>query len=61
LLCKSVTVLLFQLESISFNEDPCIEEFGISVGDKLEEVEARVLDAPQLIYKVSKLNGISYS
>jgi hypothetical protein len=27
----------------------------------LEEVEARVLDAPQLIYKVSKLNGISYS
>ena len=48
-------LVLLQVSSVNFNEDPCIREFGISVGDKFEEVAARILDAPQLQYSVSKL------
>jgi hypothetical protein len=49
-------LVLLQLRAVKFNEDPCVQEFGISVGGKFEEVEARILDAPQLEYNVSKLN-----
>jgi hypothetical protein len=52
----AVVLILLQLRAVRFNEDPCIQEFGISVGGKFEEVEARILDAPQLEYKVRKLN-----
>lgn len=54
LLC--VVLVLLQLRAVRFNEDPCVQEFGISVGGKFEEVEARILDAPQLEYSVSTLN-----
>lgn len=54
LLC--VVLVLLQLKAVRFNEDPCVKEFGISVGGKFEEVEARILDAPQLEYNVSTLN-----
>jgi eukaryotic translation initiation factor 2C len=40
------------LKSVGFNEDPCMREFGLSVSDQFEEVEARVLGTPQLQYKV---------
>jgi len=49
-------LVLLQLREVRFNEDPCVQEFGISVGGKFEEVEARILDAPQLEYNVSTLN-----
>jgi hypothetical protein len=53
--CCCVTILvLLQVRAVNLNKDPCIQEFGISVGGKFEEVEARILDAPQLQY-VSKL------
>jgi hypothetical protein len=48
-------LILLQVSSVNFDEDPCIKEFGISVGGKFEEVQARILDAPQLQYSVSKL------
>lgn len=54
LLC--VVLVLLQLKSVRFNEDPSVQEFGISVGGKFEEVEARILDAPRLEYSVSNLN-----
>jgi eukaryotic translation initiation factor 2C len=41
---------MFQLDSVKFNEDPCVREFGLSVSDRFEKVEARVLDAPVLEY-----------
>ena len=53
--CCVMVLVLLQLRAVSFNEDPGIQEFGISVGGKFEEVEARILDAPQLQYSVSKL------
>ena len=56
LLLLYVVLLLLQLRAVRFNEDPCVQEFGISVGGKFEEVEARILDAPQLEYNVSTLN-----
>ena len=56
LLCVCVVLVLLQLRTVRFNEDPCVQEFGISVGGKFEEVEARILDAPQLEYNVSTLN-----
>jgi hypothetical protein len=46
--------------SIGFNEDPCVREFGLSVGGMFEDVEARILDAPQLEYYVRKLIEILY-
>jgi hypothetical protein len=46
---------------VRFNEDPCVREFGLSVGGRFEEVDARVLPAPQLEYKVSKLIETSYN
>ena len=52
--CVMILVLL-QVEAVNYDENPCIQEFGISVGGKFEEVPARILDAPQLQYSVSKL------
>jgi hypothetical protein len=46
---------------VRFNENPCVREFGLTVGAEFEEVDARVLNAPQLEYKVSKLIETSYS
>jgi eukaryotic translation initiation factor 2C len=43
-------MILFQLRSVGFNEDPCVQEFGLSVSDRFEKVEARILEAPQLEY-----------
>ena len=48
-------LVLLQVRAVNLNKDPCIQEFGISVGGRFEEVEARILDAPQLQYSVSKL------
>jgi hypothetical protein len=48
-------LVLLQVRAVNFNKDPHIQEFGISVGGKFEEVPARILDAPQLQYSVSKL------
>ncbi|XP_046490379.1 protein argonaute-2 [Neodiprion pinetum] len=36
--------------SINFNNDPCVKEFGLSVGGGFEKVPARVLDPPVLMY-----------
>jgi hypothetical protein len=43
-----VVIVSFQTMSIGYNEDPCVREFGLSVGGTFEEVGARILDAPQL-------------
>jgi hypothetical protein len=49
-----MVLVLLQVEEIKFYNVPCIQEFEISVGDKFERVDARILDAPELQY-VSKL------
>jgi eukaryotic translation initiation factor 2C len=38
------------LKSVRFNEDPCMKEFGFSVSDQFEKIEAHVLEAPTLQY-----------
>ena len=53
--CCVMVFISLQLRTVNFNRDPCVQEFGISVGGKFEEVEARILDAPKLQYSVSKL------
>jgi hypothetical protein len=50
-----MALALLQLREVRLNADPCVREFGITIGDRFEEVPARILDAPQLEYKVSKL------
>ena len=40
------------LQLVRFKGDPCMKEFGLSVSDRFEKVEARVLEAPQLQYNV---------
>jgi eukaryotic translation initiation factor 2C len=45
-------MVLFQLSLVGFNDDPCVKEFGLSVSDRFEKVEARILDAPQLEYNL---------
>ena len=50
-----MVLVLLQRRTVNFNQDRGVQEFGISVGDKFEEVQARILDAPQLQYSVSKL------
>ncbi|GFG40952.1 hypothetical protein Cfor_04697, partial [Coptotermes formosanus] len=42
--------IMDMLRAVSFNDDPCVQEFEISVGDQFEKVEARILDAPRLAY-----------
>ena len=55
LCCCVMVLILLQMRTVNLNRDPCVREFGISVGGKFEEVEARILDAPRLQYSVSKL------
>jgi len=42
--------LLFQIERASFNEDPFVREFGISVDSKMVMITGRVLPPPKLQY-----------
>ncbi|XP_073982240.1 protein argonaute-2-like isoform X3 [Rhodnius prolixus] len=42
------------IRSVAFNNDPCIKEFGIFVDTNFTNVEARILDAPRLLYKQSE-------
>jgi hypothetical protein len=42
---------------VGFNDDPCVKEFGLSVSDRFEKVEARVLEPPLLEYRL--LQGVS--
>ncbi|XP_025603016.2 protein argonaute-2-like isoform X2 [Athalia rosae] len=37
--------------SINFNNDPCVKEFGLSVGGGFEKVPARVLEPPMINYQ----------
>ncbi|XP_069693993.1 protein argonaute-2-like isoform X2 [Periplaneta americana] len=39
------------LRSVNFNDDPCVREFGLSVGGEFEKVKARVLPPPDLEYR----------
>lgn len=50
-----MVLVLLEVMAVNFNEDPCIQEIGISVGGKFVEVAARVLDAPQLQYNVNSM------
>jgi eukaryotic translation initiation factor 2C len=43
--------------SVKFNEDPCVKEFGLSVSGDLQEVEAHVLNTPQLQYDIKGGEG----
>ncbi|PNF19900.1 hypothetical protein B7P43_G12298, partial [Cryptotermes secundus] len=40
------------MRMVGFNDDPCVKEFGLSVSDRFEKVEARILEAPQLQYNI---------
>jgi eukaryotic translation initiation factor 2C len=40
------------LKMVAFDEDPCMREFGFSVSDRFEKVDARVLQAPTLQYNL---------
>jgi eukaryotic translation initiation factor 2C len=44
--------ILETLKLVGFNEDPCMKEFGFSINDQFEKVEAHVLEAPKLQYNV---------
>jgi hypothetical protein len=41
---------------VRFNDDPCVKEFGLSVSDRFEKVEARILDAPVLEYNIQTVS-----
>lgn len=43
------------MRNAGFNRDPCIKEFGISVSENFEKVNARILDAPSLEYRGSQV------
>ena len=46
-----MTYFYFQLKSVGFNSDESVvKEFGLSVSDRFEKVEARILNAPRLEY-----------
>ena len=49
--------LIFQVRKADFNNDQYVQDFGISINEKMVELEGRVLQAPKLQYggKVSKL------
>ena len=51
------TFVSFQVRKADFNNDQYVQDFGISINDKMVELEGRVLQAPKLQYggKVSKL------
>lgn len=51
------TFISFQVRKADFNNDQYVQDFGISINDKMVELEGRVLQAPKLQYggKVSKL------
>jgi hypothetical protein len=49
-------MVLFQLNLVGFNEDPCVKEFGLSVSDRFEEVGARILDAPKIQYNLQAVS-----
>jgi eukaryotic translation initiation factor 2C len=40
------------MRMVGFNDDACVQEFGLSVSDRFENVEARILEAPQLQYNI---------
>ena len=50
-------IISFQVRKADFNNDQYVQDFGISINDKMVELEGRVLQAPKLQYggKVSKL------
>ena len=50
------TFVSFQVRKADFNNDQYVQDFGISINDKMVELEGRVLQAPKLQYggKVSK-------
>lgn len=50
-------IISFQVKKADFNNDQYVQDFGISINDKMVELEGRVLQAPKLQYggKVSKL------
>jgi len=45
-----VFYLLLKIERASFNEDPFVREFGISVDSKMVMITGRVLPPPKLQY-----------
>lgn len=49
------------LSVASHNKNPCIKEFGFSIGKEFQRLDGRVLDPPQLQYdngKVTPKNGV---
>jgi len=43
------------VKNIKFEQDPVLQEFGVSVDTKLHQVDARVLPPPTLVYNVKIL------
>ncbi|KAJ9582418.1 hypothetical protein L9F63_003271, partial [Diploptera punctata] len=50
--------ILESLKSVRLNDDCVVKEFGLSVCDKFEKVEARILDAPRLEYNMNTRRGV---
>lgn len=46
----TLVLIMFQFNSMKHNRDPCMNEFGLSLGEKFERVPARVLPPPKLLY-----------
>lgn len=42
--------IMNSLNTVKYNNDPCIREFGFSVNDQFEQLDARVLSPPNLLY-----------
>ncbi|KAJ3646696.1 hypothetical protein Zmor_024272 [Zophobas morio] len=43
--------IMKSLDEVRYNNDPCIREFGFSVNNQFERLDARVLEPPTLKYK----------
>ena len=43
--------MFIQVRSAGFEKDPIVQEYGLRVHNKMEEVEGRVLDPPAIQYK----------
>ncbi|XP_030760165.1 protein argonaute-2-like isoform X2 [Sitophilus oryzae] len=47
------------MRQANFNTNPSVREFGISVGDQFQKLEARVLNPPQLTYSQNRTVVVS--
>ena len=51
-MCRWETILIvLQVMSAKFHDDPILREYGLKVHTEMEKVQGRVLEAPSIKYK----------